>query len=40
MNDVDGLIAIDLLAYCKFSGEPYKGGFKYKLTCTIIQVYL
>lgn len=29
---VDILIGMDLLAYCKFSSEPYKCGFKYKLT--------
>ena len=31
IDDVDILIGMDLLAYCRFSCEPYKSGFKYKL---------
>lgn len=31
IDDVDILIGMDLLAYCKLSSEPYNCGFKYKL---------
>ena len=32
MDDVSILIGMDLLSYCKFQSEPYKNGFRYKLT--------
>ena len=40
INDVDVLIGMDLLVDCKISSEPYKCGFKYKLTFTRKQNHL
>lgn len=32
IDDISILIGMDLLSTCKFSSEPYKNGFRYKLT--------
>ena len=36
-DDVSVLIGMDLLSRCKFTFEPYRNGFKYKLTFPFIK---
>lgn len=36
-GDISVLIGMDLLAKCKFTFEPYRNGFKYKLTFPFIK---
>ena len=37
IDDISVLIGMDLLSRCKFTFEPYRNGFKYKLTFPFIK---